>query len=143
MAPYINSPGKGEYSGFRICTSQKMPPLLNSYVTTFVELTLGDEMSAERRTSMRYRDMMVDNYLAAGGDLKTWRCIGTNGISNEPTSFLIEECFLERGGDFTQPGSVEFLPNDEEFASVTLGNPFTRGIRGFCGSMRGTWGRRK
>ncbi len=60
MAPYINSPGKGEYSGFRICTSQKMPPLLNSYVTTFVELTLGDEMSAERRTSMRYRDMMVD-----------------------------------------------------------------------------------
>ncbi|KAI0547382.1 hypothetical protein F4679DRAFT_586602 [Xylaria curta] len=101
---------------------------LNAYVTTAIFLTVSENIGAYRMTPMRMREMIVDNYLAAGGNLKTLRFVGTKSITNMTTRNQIERLFQRAGKDFTRPGSVEFRPEHKEFASDLLGNPFTRGI---------------
>ncbi|KAI1426328.1 hypothetical protein F5Y12DRAFT_713323 [Xylaria sp. FL1777] len=149
MEPYIESLGNAEFFGFRISLELDIydwylvSPLLNSYITLYVDLTDGDGVGAKRRTPMRYRDMMVDNYLAAGGDLRTWRFIGTRSIINDPTRFLIEKSFFARGRDSRKPGSIEFLASDEKFVSITRGNPFTRCIQGLLSQYEKDMGKAK
>ncbi|TRX89385.1 hypothetical protein FHL15_009683 [Xylaria flabelliformis] len=102
---------------------------LNAYVTTAVFLTLSENIGANRLTPMRLREMIVDTYLAAGGNLNTLRFLGTKSIINIVTRNQIERLFQRAGKDFTRPGSIELLPEHKEFASDVLGNPFTRCIR--------------
>ncbi|KAI1298666.1 hypothetical protein F5Y03DRAFT_409114 [Xylaria venustula] len=134
MEPYVN--GCGHYISFGIgdgpnfFNSYLVSPELNSYITTFVELTESDEIGSSRRCLMKYRDMMVDNYLHAGGDLKTWQFIGASHIINKPTRFVIEKAFFARGKNSRDRGSVEILPSNEEFTDMTLANPFMRGVQG-------------
>ncbi|KAI0972885.1 hypothetical protein F4678DRAFT_478128 [Xylaria arbuscula] len=134
MEPYVN--GRADYicfgigNGSNIFNSYLVSPELNSYITAFVELTETEEIGSKRRCLMRYRDMMVDNYLHAGGDLKTWRYIGASHIINKATRFVIEKTFFERGKNYRDGGSVEILPSDEDFTDTTLANPFTRGVQG-------------
>ncbi|KAI0539377.1 hypothetical protein GGR58DRAFT_238036 [Xylaria digitata] len=137
MNPYTNPKGKddstswesfGVFDGKIPLNYYVVSPSLKAYVTEYIVLTDGEAIGASRLTRMRHRDMMVDNYLAAGGDLKTWRYIGFYEIQNKPTRDLIEKSFRDAGKDFTQRGSIEFLPRDSEFTNVASGNPFTRGI---------------
>ncbi|KAI3327936.1 hypothetical protein HD806DRAFT_343344 [Xylariaceae sp. AK1471] len=102
---------------------------LNAYVTLAIQLTSGEEIGDPRLTPMRYRDMMVDNILAAGGDLKTLRYIGTHGIINATTRDAARDAFREADRDLANPGSVEILSDYEGFAEATMCNPFTRGIQ--------------
>ncbi|KAI1433234.1 hypothetical protein GGR50DRAFT_519166 [Xylaria sp. CBS 124048] len=89
---------------------------------------INSNIGDERITPMRYRDIMVDNYLAAGGDLKTWRYIGVKGIINAPTITLIEQTFKQTGGDMFEAGSAEFLPSVDGFLKTAHSSPFTRGV---------------
>ena len=137
MVPFTSSDDIAQYISHRIVLGEyqtlswyHVAPSLRTYITMYVELTEDDAIGAKRYTPMHYRDMMVDNYLTAGGDLRTWQYIGTNSIVNKPTRKLFEDVFQSRGIDSTQSGSVEFLPSDKRFADIMIANPFTRGIQG-------------
>ncbi|GAP83700.2 hypothetical protein SAMD00023353_0500930 [Rosellinia necatrix] len=104
-------------------------PSLNAYITFEVFLTKEEQIGAERTTSMRYRDMMVDNYLAGGGDLKTWKYIGVERIVHRGTRIMIEGYFHQDSNLFSAGGALELRPSDSEFACMALKNPFTRGIQ--------------
>ncbi|KAJ3574367.1 hypothetical protein NPX13_g4385 [Xylaria arbuscula] len=138
MEPFTGPSKNAEYSSYRIHIVNGASMLnwylisvsLHSYITMYVDLTRNETIGSERCSIMKYRDMMVDNYLNAGGDLRTWRYIGVNGITNRVTHHLVTELFQARGGDIRKPFSVEVAPGDKEFADVMVGNPFTRGIQG-------------
>ncbi|KAI0868363.1 hypothetical protein GGS24DRAFT_217713 [Hypoxylon argillaceum] len=139
IEPYIEAISKGtsraSWAGYSVSDPDRelcyyiVSTSLKAYVTEAVFLTEGDEIDAERITLMRYRDMIVDNYLAAGGDLSTLRYIATKGIVNITTRGAFMLCFIKAGTDFTRAGTVEFLPTDAGFDSAIMSNPFTRGIQ--------------
>ncbi|KAI1753175.1 hypothetical protein F4782DRAFT_101001 [Xylaria castorea] len=135
IEPYANPTGSLDpaWAGFSVETETNMisnlcavSTSLNAYITTAVFLTLSENIGANRLTPMRLREMIVDTYLAAGGDLKTLRFVGTKSIINTVTRNQIEWLFRRVGRGFTRPGSVEFQSGHEEFISDVLGNPFTR-----------------
>jgi hypothetical protein len=140
VEPYIESSDKSKFNdswvGYSISNpdqelcyySVSIP--LKAYVTYSVFLTSDDEVGSERITRMRYRDMMADNYLDAGGDLTTLRYIATKDILNISTRELIMQCFKQAGKNVAQAETVEFLPKDAAFDNTLMGNPFTRGIQG-------------
>ncbi|KAI1281689.1 hypothetical protein F5Y07DRAFT_353436 [Xylaria sp. FL0933] len=134
MEPYV---GKTEWYGFRVhkgedtYSSYTVSPRLNAYVILSAYLTVDNCLGARRRlTEMRLRDMMVDNYLEAHGDLSTWRYIGVNDITNDSTRSMIENTFSNRGVDTRVPGPVQLVPHDSDFSSATRQDPFIRSIRG-------------
>ncbi|KAI0804988.1 hypothetical protein GGR55DRAFT_681611 [Xylaria sp. FL0064] len=133
MEPYV---GNIEWDGFRVYkgddtySSYSVSPRLNAYVIISVDLTVGDDLGARRLTEMRLRDMMVDNYLDADGDLRTWRYIGVNDITNDAARLTIENSFSNHGVDTRVPGSIQLVPDDSDFPSVAAQNPFLRCIRG-------------
>ncbi|KAI1175156.1 hypothetical protein F4777DRAFT_598756 [Nemania sp. FL0916] len=102
---------------------------LNAYVTQSVFLLVDEDIDSRRITPMRYRDMMVDNYLAAGGCLRTWKFIGTQSIINDDTRQLAWECLFKAQNIVGMPGLQEFSPNDKGYSAALYGNPFTRGIQ--------------
>ncbi|KAH8162888.1 hypothetical protein CIB48_g5364 [Xylaria polymorpha] len=137
MEPYINPNASADpaWVGFSIengtntlCSRCAVSTSLKAYVTTSSFLTLGEAIGANRITPMRLREMIVDTYLAAGGDLKTLQFIATKAIINTVTRDQVKLLFSRVGRDLTQKGSVEVWPWDEDFAVSTLGNPFTRCI---------------
>ncbi|KAJ8129692.1 hypothetical protein O1611_g3937 [Lasiodiplodia mahajangana] len=141
MEPYVEYTNKENYRAswvqYRVVKDQRVElatfqisTSVKAYVTEAVFLTFGEQVGAERFTPMRYRDMMVDSYLAAGGDLRTWRYLGYKCILNDATRDLIKECFQRAGLDFTRAGTVELLSGTTEFESAITANPFTRGILG-------------
>ncbi|KAI0019867.1 hypothetical protein F4780DRAFT_744424 [Xylariomycetidae sp. FL0641] len=74
-----------------------------AYVTNFVALQSDDAIGSRRYTEMRYRDMFVDNYRAAGGNLKTLQWIGTQEVINVPTRTMIFEAFRSRESLYARP----------------------------------------
>ncbi|KAI0407998.1 hypothetical protein F4802DRAFT_620101 [Xylaria palmicola] len=138
MGPYIDptgNAGRADWAAIAVVGEEEtslnvcgISPLLNAYVTMEAFLVDGQHLGAERRTPMRYADMMVDNYLSAGGDLRAWQFIGTHDIVHKATRDQINGLFQQAGMDLRDPGVVELLPDNEEFADVTLGNPFTGGV---------------
>ncbi|KAI1163139.1 hypothetical protein F5B18DRAFT_672673 [Nemania serpens] len=139
MGPYTNQVGENQsfaWASYTIRQSNSnhgivfysVSTLFNAYVTEAAYLTTEEE-DDERVTPMRYRDMMLDSYLDAGGDLKDWRYIGAKALVNGETRASALECFRWAGKDFTQAGSVEVLPKDKEIFSTALANPFTGGVQ--------------
>ncbi|KAI1745649.1 hypothetical protein F4680DRAFT_465548 [Xylaria scruposa] len=135
MEPYANPTGSidPDWDGIgvesEINSSCAVSTSLNAYVTLSIFLTATENIGAYRFTPMRMREIIVDNYLAAGGNLKTLRFVGTKDIINITTHNQIERLFQRAGKDFNRPGLVELLPEHKEFTSDVLGNPFTRSIR--------------
>ncbi|KAJ2995363.1 hypothetical protein NUW58_g1287 [Xylaria curta] len=126
-------PDSGMDESLTVCA---IAPAFNTYVTALAFTTLEEGIGAKRLTPMRLRDMMVSNYITAGGDLKTWRWIGTAAIINEVTRAHAMECFREAGKDLKQNGSVQLLHSDIRFAEHILSNPFTRGIQNLLREYR-------
>jgi hypothetical protein len=93
---------------------------LRAYVVIAVFLTSGDGPNAERRTEMRHRDMVVDNYIAAGGDPKTWRWFSVVPVLNGSAIRAFGATFEEMGIDFTKPCTLEFSPHDPDPAAQRL-----------------------
>ncbi|KAI1195268.1 hypothetical protein F5X97DRAFT_326640 [Nemania serpens] len=155
MGPYTNPDGAIQSWAWtsyiirplndELMVSYSISTLFNAYVTEaaflFEETPTNrglppipsQEVEAARLTPMRYRDMMLDSYLDAGGDLKKWRYIGVKSVMNGKAHASAVKCFRRAGKDFTQAGSVEVLPNDEESYSAALANPFTGGVRRLLG----------
>ncbi|KAI1132624.1 hypothetical protein F5Y10DRAFT_197673 [Nemania abortiva] len=136
LGPAGGAPFSGSWKYYTVTNSRgnelnlyAVSTVFQAYVTDIVFLTFSDKIGSERYTDMRYRDMMVDNYLAAGGDLKTWRYIGARRVVNEPTVRLAKKCFERAGPEFVRDGAtLEFRPGDAEFETIVMGNPFTRGL---------------
>ncbi|KAI0436905.1 hypothetical protein F4803DRAFT_571775 [Xylaria telfairii] len=137
MEPYINPLVSVDpaWVGFTIkneanaiCSICAVSTSLDAYVTTSSFLTLGEAIGANRITPMRLREMIIDTYLAAGGNLTTLQFLATKAIVNKVTRDQAKLLFSRVGRDITQKGSVEVRSWDEDFAVSTLGNPFTRCI---------------
>ncbi|KAK5636567.1 hypothetical protein RRF57_012279 [Xylaria bambusicola] len=151
IEPYTGHSENAWYSNYKVSLGPLnalcwyvVSPLLRSYVTMSIRLTKDEEIGSERYTKMRYRDMMVDNYLDAGGDLRTWQWMGIANIANIVTRKLMREVLEGRGIDHKEPPcSAEVLRGDKEFAHVLDGNPFTRGIQGLLRKYEKDMGKAK
>ncbi|KAI2642154.1 hypothetical protein GGS21DRAFT_487011 [Xylaria nigripes] len=140
MDPYVDASEEARKSwrSFRICDpygeiveeldTYAVSPRLRAYVTLSVFLSMGTGTNAKRLSPMRHREMMVDNYRAAGGDLKTWRYIGVMEIVNEETVAVIAEAFKNAGSHVNHAGSVECEPKSEFYLQVIHRSPFTQGV---------------
>ncbi|KAI1808651.1 hypothetical protein F4811DRAFT_548656 [Daldinia bambusicola] len=73
--------------------------------------------------TMKHRDIIVDNYKAAGGDLSTLRRIGVSFIVNTSVYGCIEAAFAVRGRVFPEIGE----PDSPGWRELVRGNPFLRG----------------
>lgn len=69
-----------------------------SYFTTKISLL---ETPAPQ---MKHRDMIVDNYTDAGGDLGTLRCIGVNFVTNNEAYECIQDAYATKGLEFPTSG---------------------------------------
>ncbi|KAK7747212.1 hypothetical protein SLS62_009154 [Diatrype stigma] len=100
-----------------------------AYVTIFVKLTSGEEIGSRRLIEMQYRDMIVDNVRAAGGDMGQLRFLGVVMILNEAARASIRRVFNSVGKNFWSRGTVEVTPGDNprEFRECLMNNPFARG----------------
>ncbi|RYP78130.1 hypothetical protein DL770_006920 [Monosporascus sp. CRB-9-2] len=99
-----------------------------AYSTMYVKLTNGDQVGAQRLTEMQYRDMVIDNVRAAGGDMRAIRFMGTWSIQNLPARTAITEVFRRAGRDVLAHGVVEVTPeNGPAFLECVRSNPFARG----------------
>ncbi|RYP70459.1 hypothetical protein DL769_004948 [Monosporascus sp. CRB-8-3] len=99
-----------------------------AYSTMYVKLTNGDQIGAERLTEMQYRDMVIDNVRAAGGDMRAIRFLGTWSIQHRPARAAIAEAFRRAGRDILARGVVEVTPEDgPAFLECVRNNPFARG----------------
>ncbi|CAJ2507298.1 Uu.00g084840.m01.CDS01 [Anthostomella pinea] len=103
-------------------------PTSGAYLTLFVALTQGDQPNSPRLTSMRYRDMLAANHVAAGGSLRTLRLIGTASILNRPAREAISQVFRRAGRDWLVRERVEVYPSDLGYAELAAMNPFMRGV---------------
>ncbi|KAI1185883.1 hypothetical protein F5B17DRAFT_13771 [Nemania serpens] len=139
MDPYMNQLGENgpvAWASFTIRDPERreivlysVSTLFNAYVTEIAFLTTEDDDDDARLTPTRYRDMMLDSYLDAGGDLKTWRYIGVMAVIHDGTRDAALAYFRLVGKDPNEAGTVEALPDDEEFLSIALANPFGGGVR--------------
>ncbi|KAI1340988.1 hypothetical protein F5Y15DRAFT_422861 [Xylariaceae sp. FL0016] len=99
-----------------------------AYITSHVKLVRdGTNRDSPRVTGMRYRDMVVDNYESAGGDMRTLRWMATKDVLHDPTRDLVKRAFERAGKDLLEAGSVEVYPGDQHYAGAADLNPFTKG----------------
>ncbi|KAI1813098.1 hypothetical protein GGS20DRAFT_586877 [Poronia punctata] len=106
-------------------------PGAQAYVVSSVFLAHGTYPYAERRTAMKHRDLVVDNYIHDGGDLKTWRWMGINTIFNAAVRQAVKKTFAERSMDWARKGVVEFSPQDqaaEKLVECNRSNEFVRSV---------------
>lgn len=100
-----------------------------SYVTMSVNLV--DLTTRIRATDMKYRDMMVDNYLVSteSKDLKSWTTIGAENIINKEVKDAIKNGFTaqKKEDEFDKGGTATFTPGGPGWNEVNTGNVFTIG----------------
>ncbi|KAI1646927.1 uncharacterized protein F4817DRAFT_316328 [Daldinia loculata] len=99
-------------------------------------------MSNMPRPRMKHRDVIVDNYRAAGGNLATFQRIGVSFINNTSAYDCIEAAFAARGLQFPDMGSMVINlplygpsgvlrrssePNSTGWSKLFNGNPFLEG----------------
>ncbi|KAI1330772.1 hypothetical protein F5Y16DRAFT_342973 [Xylariaceae sp. FL0255] len=106
------------------------------YLTLGVSLTNGEDQGSPRRTTMRYRDMIVDNYLTAGGDLRTWRWYGAKYIINKLARAAITKTLSDESIQIAEGSRkaqfVQIKASHPKFEEFTSGNPLARGIMSLC-----------
>lgn len=123
-------------NGYAVSTSN------NAYVTFCVQLTSLD--ASRRYTPMRYRDIIVDNYVSASSSscsssapLTQLRWLGVANILNTASRATFERIFQLSERDILSRGSVEIssslqlrsdYPRHKEFRKLLLADPFTRGV---------------
>ncbi|KAI0203185.1 hypothetical protein F4808DRAFT_55001 [Astrocystis sublimbata] len=116
---------------------------LKVYVVHAVSLTLSEDEGADRLTPMRLREIIIDNYLAAGGDMRTWRFCGVSNIVNTVTRAQAKQLFTQLGLDFNKPSTAQVWHGTKAFPSAILGNPFTRCVLSLIRNHKWTTGQAK
>ncbi|KAI1412713.1 hypothetical protein F5Y13DRAFT_189914 [Hypoxylon sp. FL1857] len=77
---------------------------------------------------IKHRDVLVDNYKAAGGDLATLQRIGVSFITNPAAFDCIQDAFAVRGESFPEVGwRVIDLRNSPGWLELITSNPFLDG----------------
>lgn len=122
----------------KLLNGYAVAPSHHAYVTFCVQLTTS---GAPRLTPMRYRDMIVDNYVSAcastSASLSKLRWLGVANIINETSRAIFEKVFQLTGRDILSRGAVEIrpsielrgtYPDHEEFRALLVHDPFTRGV---------------
>ena len=101
----------------------------NAYATLYVKLTKDEAIGSERLTEMNYRDMVVDNVRASGGDMRKIKVLGVGMILNDASRASIKRVFDALGKDILSRGNVVVTPEDnpQEFLECVTNNPFARG----------------
>ncbi|KAI3323181.1 hypothetical protein HD806DRAFT_544550 [Xylariaceae sp. AK1471] len=151
LSPSASAP---EWKSFKItqsCPSSSSPKLLNgyavspshhAYVTFCVKLTATDAArDPVRLTEMRYRDMIVDNYISACINSPTstskLRWLGIANILNKPSRSTFHQVFHLAGRDILSRGNVEVHPSllhdknekyERQTRDLLFNDPFTRGV---------------
>ncbi|KAI1659374.1 hypothetical protein F4813DRAFT_387486 [Daldinia decipiens] len=102
----------------------------------FAYVTHSVNMSIMPPPRMKHRDMIVDNYKAAGGDLATFQRICVGFITNSSAYNCVESAFAARGLQFPDRESLHgpsgtlrrsSEPNSTGWAELVHGNPFLEG----------------
>ncbi|KAI0126959.1 hypothetical protein BJ170DRAFT_425095 [Xylariales sp. AK1849] len=100
-----------------------------NYVT--MDVNLIDPVTKERATDMKYRDMMIDNYITSTGstDLKSWTTIGAENIINDDVKDALKNGFIaqKKGDDFDKGGTTTFTPGGPGWDEVNTENVFASG----------------
>ncbi|KAI0525295.1 hypothetical protein F5B22DRAFT_658197 [Xylaria bambusicola] len=136
----ITLPRPGSSQKPKLLNGYAVSPLHNAYVTFCVQLTSPDV--SKRYTPMRYRDMIVDNYISAciassTAPLSELRWLGIANILNPASRATFERIFQLTGRNILSRGVVEISPTIElkgdfpkhkEFHKLLLADPFTRGV---------------
>lgn len=99
----------------------------NAYITHYIWLTENEEVASPRFTEMRYRDMIIDNIVAAGGRPEALRWLGVHNIINECATKSIEKLFDMNNMRTMETGVVILRPGDPSFEECRASNPFLRG----------------
>ncbi|KAK7754525.1 hypothetical protein SLS62_003545 [Diatrype stigma] len=99
----------------------------NAYVTNYVWLTEDEEVGSPRFTEMRYRDMTIDNIIAAGGRPEELRFLAIHHIINKAATKSISRVFELAGMRSDETGVVTIRPGDHIFEECRASNPFLRG----------------
>ncbi|KAI1322851.1 hypothetical protein F5Y16DRAFT_415453 [Xylariaceae sp. FL0255] len=121
----------GRRPGFTIC-SYSICPEHHAYVTQNAQLTFAEEEGSLRRTNMRHRDMIVDNFLATGGDLTKLTWLGAAQIINLYARDAIKMTFTALNVDIGTTGTAELPASHPRFTELTRASPLVQGIISLC-----------
>lgn len=125
----------GRWKGFNIMDPECLVlPILKYYVNithksiavVMAYTRFQEEEESVRRTEMPLRDILVDCYVHAGGDIQTLTFLGIKEIENNPTRTCIEEEFRRQGKNVSRPGQVEIVPTMDSWEDHYRHNPFVR-----------------
>ncbi|OTA99965.1 hypothetical protein M426DRAFT_27018 [Hypoxylon sp. CI-4A] len=137
--------GADDWSHYKITTGLQAISKYSVSISTGAYFVGNINLSRESRPApvMKHRDMMVDNFKAAGGDLATLRKIGIGFIINEPAFNCIARAFAARKEPFpdakcTAINLVQYLfpcqislinsvPGSTGWLELVTDNPFING----------------
>ncbi|KAH9897306.1 hypothetical protein F4778DRAFT_255514 [Xylariomycetidae sp. FL2044] len=97
-------------------------------MTRLIRLTVDSDIYSQRLVAMRYRAMIMDNYVEAGGDLSTLRYLGVSGVVNEDARNSIMEMFANRKLNPNWPLREVFYPGSVGYDKCLEQNVFVRGV---------------
>ncbi|KAJ4417873.1 hypothetical protein N0V82_005930 [Gnomoniopsis sp. IMI 355080] len=136
MAPYFAVPG--QWKAYEIRGSNyggSEDTQFNSYAVNIeaeaycnFSVKTQDEQDSEsnRLTRIDYRDMIIDNYAAAGGGSAEMKVLGTRNILDKDTRKMVEDAFKSKKKDPTKPGSVRLGSSEAPFNDFAILQPFAR-----------------
>ncbi|KAI1341900.1 hypothetical protein F5Y15DRAFT_375636 [Xylariaceae sp. FL0016] len=105
------------------------------YVIEIIHTVKGEARGAERLTQVRYRDMVADNYVEAGGDLKSLRFLGWHDIVNEAARQALKSVFRDSNKDLLVRGKLSLTPRDDKFEQFMKSKPLTNGAQSFVANL--------
>lgn len=98
-----------------------------AYCTFITEIQDEEQEESKCSVQMKYRDMIIDNVAAAGGDLAKMQAIGTRSILNEAARDMIDETFKLNKKDPTKQGSIRLASSEAKFNDCATVQPFASG----------------
>ncbi|KAH9908971.1 hypothetical protein F4778DRAFT_793050 [Xylariomycetidae sp. FL2044] len=102
----------------------------NTYITEFVNLLESFyDPESPRRTEMKYRDMVIDNYIGAGGDLSQLEYLAADNIVNPLAREAIEMAFQHRIKNPHEAQSEDYYPHQLGFGRCLREDPFVAGVQ--------------
>lgn len=134
MTPYLAVPGK--WRAYEIRGSKRS----GHDNTQFNHYALNIEAGAYCTLSLKshkkdypkdlkktdYRDMIIDNYAAAGGDPTEMKILGTRNISNSSARTTMEEIFKSMQQDPLKPDSIRLDANEASIKACAILEPYTK-----------------
>ncbi|KAH9908171.1 hypothetical protein F4778DRAFT_777527 [Xylariomycetidae sp. FL2044] len=109
------------------------------YYTGYVVL----EDEGVRMTDMRYRDMLIDNYISSTGrrDCTALDYLITDNIVNRAAQTACKRAFAARGKSLDRTAATEiFRPDEAGWSELVHGNPFAQGQMRMLAESSGIFG---